>query len=616
MPPESEINPELDAEFRALAQQDDDSFIPDVSEKLTVTTDKPKLVDQALRDAGRPAEIDQDADDFLRGLSEAPDEPEEPKPTAAVAEDKPPVVLPEMRIPAKDSPPVAVPWYKSLGRGAAHTATLGWGDEAVGRISEMLPQPEDPEGYSREYKAGSQAEDMTRTERLETQQAREARPGAFFAGEALGAAPAAVAGGLAVPGVAGAVGTGAATGAAMGAGSAESGDRLKNAAEGAAVGGLTAGALHGAAQGLQSIAKGAKPLADRLMTQVFMQPEQRAALQARKGPEALEQLGADAREAGLFKRQSWLDYFRPVTARRVANNAARVMEESGQGIKDFESNLTASGVNPEVKVKPITDKLRSAATDIENVPDLDAGKTAKTFRKQAELFDQPSTAEVEGHVANPPPLRKAQVEPRLPGEPVVLDGAEPNTTPLNPAQAQIQREFMPLNEAIEAKRFLQERVNWQKRPNALPQSYGTEQARKAAWGGLKDEIRTTLENDPNVDKSALLEYFKNNKNFSTAASAFDPAMRLAERNSQAGLGLTDMAASAVVGGGPTGGLAAMAHRAGAGMAPASAATAVKIGGFAAKQGGRLTQAGEKVAPTMLSNDDMKKQVWYRQLKKK
>lgn len=818
MPPEpEEINPELDAEFAAFALQDDDDYIPEVPEKLTVTTGKPKTVDAALRDAGT---LDQEADDFLRGLSEKEDEPAAPVELPAVT-----VEATRPAAPAKHAP-----WYQALARGAAQGATAGFGDEAQGWLAEHLPQPADPEGFERNYAAGSQASDVTSSERAADEEARKQHPGAFIAGEAAGSAPAAMAATAALPvsGAAGAALVGGGTGALMGAGSAQEGERLKGAVKGGAAGAVTGGALQGMSQGLNAVAEGAQPLANRLLTQVFMQPEQRAALQARKGPDALSELGADARAAGLFKPESWLDYFRPATARRVANNAARVMEESGTGIKKFEQNLDEAGINPDVDVRPVAQSLREQAAQIERVPDLDASRTAKTFRKQADMLDQPSAEVVTGKVERPPaipdwykqpvvqtpakptpqqlevfaqqpdvpaqfPMRPAlegeqlsfatprtmpdqqlsldlsrpqppkppaqqlqmdlprqmpdqqlaldlgptqgglgfdqtrinrsqpidlgtrqeslffgtepvrppagfpeapapapaktpqqldigpqqtsfsmprqpapprtaapipaqqlrlpehQLSMRLPepsakpvveqpwkpqgseGEQQALPLTNPNrgpqpemSTPLNPAQAQIAREFMPLNEAMATKRFMADRVNWQKRPNAKPESYGNESARKAVWGGMKDQIRSALENDPNVDKSALLEYFKNNERFSTAAAAYDPALRLAERQAQGGFGLTDLATAAAVGGGPTGGLAAMASRAGTGMAPATAATAVRAGGAVSGAAGKALGAASKVSPSIIarqrqpkpSNEDVKKEVWYKQLGRK
>lgn len=157
-------------------------------------------------------------------------------------------------------------------------------------------------------------------------------------------------------------------------------------------------------------------------------------------------------------------------------------------------------------------------------------------------------------------------------------GPQFTQTPVE-ASGTIERESMPLDQALENKRDMASRINWTRNPNAPKTSYGEEQARKTTWGGLKDSIQETLTREAaagriNPDDVAALGTA--NKNYSTAATAYDPAMKMAEKNSQ-GASARDIALGTAMSG--HGGLAMLAAKTGAGLLPATEArTAAILGG--------------------------------------
>lgn len=136
---------------------------------------------------------------------------------------------------------------EALARGAAQGATLGWGDEAVAKLLELLPDP--TAGENREYAAGSRASDYLQTERNANASAAAEHPLAYRGAEFASGLPAALAvpaarGGSAAARIAANGLQGGALGALHGAGTADGADMASSAARGAALGGAfgTAGA--------------------------------------------------------------------------------------------------------------------------------------------------------------------------------------------------------------------------------------------------------------------------------------------------------------------------------------------------------------------------------------
>ena len=93
--------------------------------------------------------------------------------------------------------------------------------------------------------------------------------------------------------------------------------------------------------------------------------------------------------------------------------------------------------------------------------------------------------------------------------------------------------------------------------------YGEEAAAKGAWSQLKEQMDKSLEGGVargEIDPDALSQYRQDNKDFSTAATAFDPAMRMAERNGTASMGVGDLITAHAFGGGIDGGVIAVGSR--------------------------------------------------------
>lgn len=138
---------------------------------------------------------------------------------------------------------------EALARGAAQGATAGWGDEAVAKLLAAIGGPKDPEGYSRDYAAGSAEDDYLQSLRHADSAAASRSPWAYGLGEVAGSLPGAIGGtgavsnaarGAGLLGRAAALsGAGAAQGALVGAGSADTGEKLRGAAAGGVLGGLT-----------------------------------------------------------------------------------------------------------------------------------------------------------------------------------------------------------------------------------------------------------------------------------------------------------------------------------------------------------------------------------------
>lgn len=210
--------------------------------------------------------------------------------------------------------------------------------------------------------------------------------------------------------------------------------------------GIGAAGLGMASEGLGQAAAGAGKAANELMTHTFMSAPQRAALRARKGPDALSQLGADADKAGLFKARNLWDRmpFVPVSANRVADNAARVQAESGKAIGDFEDSLASKGVNPDVNVAPIADELHNQAGQVGRVRDKAAQKYAQDLRDAARTLSPTERVAVEGTHTTPPNIpewmKRESPPANLPPQPE-LPGVD--TSPRPGPSAQLGLDFVP-----------------------------------------------------------------------------------------------------------------------------------------------------------------------------
>lgn len=213
----------------------------------------------------------------------------------------------------------------------------------------------------------------------------------------------------------------------------------------------------------------------------------------------------------------------------------------------------------------------------------------------------PAQMSLPGVPARPAPRPEPWQPGQLQGQQTDLGVADVTKTPLQ-GEAQLTRESMPLAEAVTNKRDLGNRIDWAMK-RSDQSTIGQEAARKYTWGELRDKITNALQEEVAAGKipaSAMADYEKNMSDFSTAATVYDPALKMAERNGQSGLSLTDMMAGAALGGGPSGGLAVLAHKATRGMAPATAARVMKLIGGLAEGSGALAGAAGKVPGAVAS----------------
>lgn len=474
-------------------------------------SDKAKKLDEfdeALADfkpsggAGAPDEFEAALSDFKPGATPPPSSPQ-----PHVTE------LPVQKIEGELPKP---PWYESLARGAYQGATLGFGDELAGQVvAALTDQP---------------ATEATQDIREADAQAAKAHPVLNFAGNAIGAIPGAMATGGGSLATRTGVGGLALAANNIGRGTGNLSERLEQSdqaikehpiATGLAL--ATPALAQGAASALKSLAGRAEPAADKLRTHTFMTPAQRSTYEAAKGPGSLAKLGKAAEDEGLLKARGWTSWLKPRTASDVSANAQEALTRSGKTIGALEDEFTGAGANPQVPVRAMIDELRdkaSAASDM--VDPLSHSTGADTFNKFADKL-----------AAVPP---------------AGAEGAE--------------RGALTLEQAIANKRDLGSNVNWMRNANTSD-SPAAEVARKYLFGGLKDKISSTLENEAaagRIDPQKVAAYKRANTTFSTAAAVADPALKMAERNEQSGLSLRDLLAGSALGGGPVGGLATLAAK--------------------------------------------------------
>jgi hypothetical protein len=423
--------------------------------------------------------------------------------------------------------------------------------------------------------------------------------------------------------------------------SLDQGNSLPQVAEDTAVGAGLGLGLQGLGEVGVAGGKALMDSANKLRTHIFMTPAQRAAYKAAKGgDEALAKLGADARKAGLFKGG-----IGPATAKRVEANADRVMAESGGNIGSFEDDLVSGGVNPDVDVRPIGENLRTGAEFLDQRGTAATPAQAEAFRREAsavqptetrkmfrpeglegEQMSLPGVPEAPTPAPAPPPMPTEQVpldfesnqmslpldapRPAPPAPPAPAPAPPP--APRTPAQAELpgvpvaetpepfttyehERTYRPFSEAVADKRALQDQIKWNK--SAMQDSMGGEAARKTSWQGHADQIDKALDAAAargEIAPEALAGYRDNMKNFSTAATVYDPAMRMAERQGQIGLGAADLLAGAAAGDMGV----SVASRAGRGRGAAMGAAITETASEAMTKGGKAAQAAARAVPAI------------------
>ena len=518
--PESDITP--DEEYELLLKGSQDS--------LPVAPLPPKP------DLSKPFElkVDPEADaEFNQLMAQA----QQPAPEAEMTVGEPEVLK---------TPAAPKPWYsRFMDPGSEAGSLLPRNNRAAGRGLEAPLTPESQEQLEKEkFQQASAAKSL---KDMATPEGMTKKVAAQLAGPFMGA------GGASIPANA----ANAFVQQTLQSG-AEDNDRsmVENVVNGADAAAKTALLMKGG----QLAATGAKNLADksnRLLTQVFLPRPQREMVQRRQGIEGLTQLGKDARDAGLVKPRGWLDRFTPPTARRVAENAEAAMGQHGDNIAQFEDEVLSNpNVNQDVDVTGIASTLRNEAQSIQGIPDESVPGAQKTFNKVADLVSQPTDVNVKQ--LTPSPTREGATDVSL-------------------APAMTERESMPLGEALKAKRYIGKQTDWQNSKLTSPETSAQNAARKFTHGGLKSGINETLSREAaagNINPNRLQSYQDSQKKFHTAATAFDPALRLAERQNDATLGLKDLMAGAAL---PGGGLAALASKATTGMGPGAASSAANIG---------------------------------------
>jgi hypothetical protein len=210
-----------------------------------------------------------------------------------------------------------------------------------------------------------------------------------FAGQALaGAAPVS-----SIPGMVASSGAGAGLSGA-GASLAE-GDPLEDVAKHGtqdALDGAGLAALLGVGvKGAAAAAPVLKKKANEVLTHVFMTPAQRTAYRLAKGKDSLVALGQASRDAGLTDRRGALDLLRPVTARRMAENAESKMATTGHGMGAFEDDLSKRGLDVNVDYRPITDKMRADADFVAARSGTNAPRHAAEIRAEADSLQPAET---------------------------------------------------------------------------------------------------------------------------------------------------------------------------------------------------------------------------------
>jgi len=475
---------------------------------------------------------------------------------------------------APQPPPSQPSWYESLLRGAGQGVTAGFGDELS---SVLTPSSDDGTGIPRTYAAGSASQDLRNTMRAENEEAAAANPVSSAAGNILGSIPGAIAtggGGLATQTGSAALNL-AANNIGRGEGSLQ--DRLDQSDETIKEHPLQTGialAAPAAARGLGSLLKktgaNATTAGDKLRTHSFMTPAQRSAYEASKGKGSLAKLGKDAGEAGLYKSRGFMDWFKPVNASRVSDNAAGLRASSGKEIGALRNEFTSAGVNPTIPIDDMVSELRGMGTTASKRTDpLSKVAGARTFNKFADnlgfedvggqapaIKADPITAFRE--IDAPTRPGGGQLIPRPEGgfvgttgrrtivEPVPAELVHEGTIPY---AGKVSRSSMPLKEVFADMQDLGGNIDWG-RNKLTTEAPAAEVARKFLYGGYKDKVGKALVAEAEAGRIApekVAAYTKANKDFSTAAAVSDPALKMAERNEQAGLSLKDLVVGAATG---------------------------------------------------------------------
>lgn len=166
--------------------------------------------------------------------------------------------------------------------------------------------------------------------------------------------------------------------------------------------------------------------------------------------------------------------------------------------------------------------------------------------------------------SKPQGIAQTSQEPWTPGDLRGVQEPIPLGMSTQPERSEVLSRPRPgrnFSEAVKDKRALAEEINWNKSKQAG--EYGEEAAAKGAWSQLKEQMDKSLEGGiarGEIDPAAVQQYRKDNKDFATAATAFDPAMRMAERNGTASMGVGDLITANAFGGGIDGGVIAVGSR--------------------------------------------------------
>lgn len=419
--------------------------------------------------------------------------------------------------PTKDKP--EAPLLSSLASGLGRGATADNMDEGASVL--MGGNVDAPGTPEREYAAGSRYKDNRNTLRAEQDELAEANPGITKLGMVAGGAPMA----LALPGagkgagLAAKLGVGAleggALGAANGVGASEAEtaggvarDAMDTAGTGAVLGLAGTTAAHGAGELAPVVKKWLDAKADKNRVAGFgLYGAQMRDLADNIGEEGVSKLARDAEAKGLHKGQV---FGFTGGVERGADNAAALRTSAGKQIGKTEEQILANPNTPEVPVKNATDQLRSGAADMSSRMDLDAPKDARYMVKQADRIAQGKKIDAQ-------------------------DGT----------QRLIERDFVPMGEAIENKRDVAGRIDWGKKTPAVTPVKDT--TRKFVHKELLSGIEKTLQDAAErgeLDPQLVKDYLQANKDFHLAATLEDPAQaRVYREAGNQKVGLLDMIAA-------------------------------------------------------------------------
>jgi len=263
-----------------------------------------------------------------------------------------------------------------------------YGPERIQGYDSPLPTAI-PAEHQKTFAAGSEKEDVRRTLETEKRERDAENPTLALAGRATGG----MAQGALVPGgpVAQTVGGAALTAANMiGEGHGDLGERTDQAIETAkehpymtALGVAAPAVAPGIAKGAGAIANKLQRGANRNTVAAFTTPGQRNALIDNLGPNAVDDLGANARRMKLDE-MPWYEFWRSPNAETFYNNAVKARKAAEAGLEETESTIAKAGGDPNVNYTPVAEDLEGAADEVmKRANKTSAGKEAALLREQA-----------------------------------------------------------------------------------------------------------------------------------------------------------------------------------------------------------------------------------------